>query len=155
LVTLAFAGRITAGTKSTTNPNARGDTMLKIATIIASLVVMAVNIAYAANTSCIDTAAEKKLSGAAKTSFINKCVQDGCASSAAEKKLAGAAKDSFTKKCVADGLQPYCEQQSANERLSSCVSRSWMTTLQSVVTASSSTASNQQDMSPEPFATKS
>ena len=54
-------------------------------------------------------AAEKKLAGAAKTSFVKKCNSDAanaankaCTSQAADKKLAGAAKNSFVKKCVAD-----------------------------------------------------
>jgi hypothetical protein len=52
-------------------------------------------------------AGNKKLAGAAMTSFMKKCETDAkatCAKSAAEKKLAGAAKDSFTKKCVTDAI---------------------------------------------------
>ena len=55
--------------------------------------------------SCAAMAADKKLAGAAKTSFMKKCESDAtaaCDAKAAEKKLAGAAKTSFTKKCVAD-----------------------------------------------------
>ena len=55
--------------------------------------------------SCAAMAAEKKLAGAAKNSFVKKCESDAtaaCDAKAAEKKLAGAAKTSFTKKCVAD-----------------------------------------------------
>ena len=63
-----------------------------------------------ASSACDAQAAEKKLAGAAKTSFTKKCVADAsgadaiaaCDAKAAEKKLAGAAKTSFTKKCVAD-----------------------------------------------------
>jgi len=54
---------------------------------------------------CKDQAADKKLAGAALTSFLKKCEKDAhasCDASAAEKKLAGAAKTSFTKKCVSD-----------------------------------------------------
>jgi len=60
---------------------------------------------------CDAQAADKKLAGAAKTSFLKKCNADGAAASpaaaacdkqAADKKLAGAAKNSFVKKCVAD-----------------------------------------------------
>lgn len=57
--------------------------------------------------SCQAAAAEKKLSGAAKTSFLKKCEKDAtasCNANAAEKKLAGAAKNSFTKKCVRDAV---------------------------------------------------
>jgi hypothetical protein len=61
---------------------------------------------------CEAKAADKKLAGAAKTSFLKKCEADakgdapaadsGCTAKAAEKKLAGAAKTSFMKKCEAD-----------------------------------------------------
>lgn len=64
--------------------------------------------AYAAD-DCAARAAEKKLAGAAKNSFVKKCQADAqtpeekaCAATAGEKKLAGAAKNSFMKKCVAD-----------------------------------------------------
>jgi hypothetical protein len=58
-----------------------------------------------ADSSCVAQATEKKLAGAAKTSFLKKCETDAaaaCDSQAADKKLAGAAKTSFTKKCVKD-----------------------------------------------------
>ena len=61
-------------------------------------------LAYA-NSSCAAQATEKKLAGAAKTSFLKKCETEAkaaCDTQAADKKLAGAAKASFTKKCVAD-----------------------------------------------------
>ena len=64
--------------------------------------------ACAADSACLTTAAEKKLSGAAKHSFVKKCVRDRCEAGAAEKKLAGAVKNSFTKKCLAEGLEPFC-----------------------------------------------
>ena len=54
---------------------------------------------------CAAQATDKKLAGAAKTSFMKKCSTDAgaaCDKQAADKKLAGAAKTSFTKKCVAD-----------------------------------------------------
>ena len=54
--------------------------------------------AFAQNASCAATAADKKLAGAAKTSFLKKCEQDAaatCDMQATEKKLAGAAKKSF------------------------------------------------------------
>ena len=63
--------------------------------------------ALAQGTTCKSQAAEKKLSGAALTSFTKKCEKDAeatCDLSAKEKKLAGAAKSSFTKKCVSDAL---------------------------------------------------
>jgi hypothetical protein len=64
-----------------------------------------------AKSACETQAADKKLAGAAKNSFVKKCEKDAmaanpavaaCDKTAAEKKLAGAAKTSFTKKCVAD-----------------------------------------------------
>ena len=63
--------------------------------------------AGAAEPSCTAQAADKKLAGAAKTSFMGKCERDakaGCDAAAAEKKLAGAAKTSFTNKCVKDAV---------------------------------------------------
>jgi hypothetical protein len=63
-------------------------------------------------TTCDAQAAEKKLAGAAKNSFVTKCEKDvtaaltaattTCEARATEKKLAGAAKNSFTKKCIKD-----------------------------------------------------
>ena len=58
-------------------------------------------------TTCKAQVAEKKLAGAAMTSFIKKCERDAeasCDASAKDKKLAGAAKSSFTKKCVSDAV---------------------------------------------------
>ena len=52
-------------------------------------------------------AADKKLAGAALTSFMKKCQTDAtasCNTAAADKKLVGAAKSSFTKKCVTDAV---------------------------------------------------
>ena len=54
---------------------------------------------------CAAQATDKKLGGAAKTSFLTKCSKDAqsdCDKQAADKKLAGAAKSSFSKKCVKD-----------------------------------------------------
>lgn len=75
--------------------------MKKIA--IAIVLTMAAGSAYAG--SCKATAGDKKLAGAALTSFMKKCESDAkksCDSQAAEKKLHGAAQTSFTKKCVSD-----------------------------------------------------
>jgi hypothetical protein len=70
--------------------------------------------AFAADSACETKAAEKKLAGAAKNSFVKKCEKDAkapvaaaaaspaCEKSAADKKLAGAAKKSHIKKCMAD-----------------------------------------------------
>ncbi len=73
------------------------------------LVAFAATSAFAAN-DCASVAAEKKLAGAAKNSFMKKCEREAqgapqntaCAATAKEKKLAGAAKTSFMKKCTAD-----------------------------------------------------
>jgi hypothetical protein len=75
--------------------------------IVAALVsLFAANTAFAADAACEARAAEKRLAGAAKNSFMKKCEKDtavaACAATAAEKKLAGAAKNSFLKKCQAD-----------------------------------------------------
>lgn len=66
--------------------------------------------ALAAN--CNQMADDKKLAGAARTSFVKKCEKDAaapaaaasaaCEKSAADKKLAGAARNSHVKKCMAD-----------------------------------------------------
>ena len=62
--------------------------------------------------SCDAQAADKKLAGAAKNSFVKKCEKDtkgpamaACETQAGDKKLAGAAKNSFVKKCVADAAK--------------------------------------------------
>ena len=56
---------------------------------------------------CNAVAQEKKLAGAAKTSFLKKCEKDAtekCELAATERKLAGAAKTSNVKKCVKDAV---------------------------------------------------
>lgn len=62
---------------------------------------------YAAGTTpdsaCMAAAKDKKLFGAARTSFVTKCEKDvsaKCELAAGEKKLAGAARTSNVKKCV-------------------------------------------------------
>jgi len=75
--------------------------------IAAILALFSANVALAAD-DCAAKAAEKKLAGAAKNSFMKKCERDAaaaapsCEARAAEKKLAGAAKNSFMKKCERD-----------------------------------------------------
>jgi hypothetical protein len=74
---------------------------------IASAQAPAAQAPFAPSASCKAQAAEKKLAGAANTSFMKKCqadAQKACTTSAADKKLAGAAKNSFTKKCVTDAV---------------------------------------------------
>lgn len=75
--------------------------------VIAALLGMFVaNVTFAADHGCDAKAAEKKLAGAAKTSFMKKCTKDAavaaCGTQAAEKKLAGVAKNAFMKKCEKD-----------------------------------------------------
>ncbi len=63
--------------------------------------------AMAAGASCKAQAADKKLAGAALTSFTNKCTKDAataCLAQAETKKLNGAAKTSFVRKCTADAV---------------------------------------------------
>jgi hypothetical protein len=62
---------------------------------------------FAQDATCTANAAEKKLAGAAKNSFLKKCEKDAaakCEIASKEKKLAGAAKSSFSKKCVKDAV---------------------------------------------------
>jgi hypothetical protein len=87
--------------------------VLFAAALVLSASFASVN-AYA-DAACDTKATEKKLAGAAKTSFLKKCNADAaaaapagnaaCDAKAAEKKLHGAAKNSFVKKCVADAAK--------------------------------------------------
>ena len=63
--------------------------------------------ARANDPSCKVRATERKLAGAAQTSFMKKCQTDAeaaCNTAATNRKLAGAAKTSFLKKCVSDAV---------------------------------------------------
>ena len=76
------------------------------AVLIAGVLIAGLSNAYADGT-CTANATDKKLAGAAKTSFMTKCQKDAAAScdaTAATKKLAGAAKTSFTTKCLKDAV---------------------------------------------------
>lgn len=91
---------------------------------------------------CEAQAAAKKLAGAAKTSFVGKCVKDAaaaepanakasqCEKAAADKKLAGAAKNSFIQKCVkTDGAADkaaQCEKQAADKKLAGAAKNSFV-----------------------------
>jgi len=55
-----------------------------------------------AEDACMTQSMDKKLAGAAKTSFLKKCETDTCKAQADEKKLHGAAANSFITKCVKD-----------------------------------------------------
>lgn len=76
------------------------------AILVIAMLAAGATSAYADST-CMSQAQDKKLAGAAKTSFMNKCQRDAassCDTNAATKKLSGAAKTSFTKKCVNDAV---------------------------------------------------
>jgi hypothetical protein len=49
-------------------------------------------------------ATDKKLAGAAKTSFMTKCERTSCEGQAKDKNLHGAAMTSFVKKCIKDAM---------------------------------------------------
>jgi hypothetical protein len=64
-------------------------------------------LATGAHATCKSDAADKKLAGAALTSFMKKCESDAkktCEADSKDKKLAGAAKTSHMKKCVGDAV---------------------------------------------------
>jgi hypothetical protein len=70
---------------------------------IAALIAFACSASYAADSACMTAAKDKKLNGAARTSFVKKCENDAkakCEIDSREKKLAGAAKTSHMKKCT-------------------------------------------------------
>jgi hypothetical protein len=73
--------------------------------LAAIVATFAAGSAFAQDASCDSKAVGKDgkpLAGAAKTSFMKKCMADGCATKAVGsdgKPLAGAAKTSFMKKC--------------------------------------------------------
>jgi len=74
--------------------------------IVATLAWFSASAALA-SPACESAADQKKLAGAARTSFLGKCEREAkvvqtCDAQATEKKLAGAARTSFTKKCVTD-----------------------------------------------------
>jgi hypothetical protein len=75
-------------------------------TFFALIIASFATSAFAADT-CKSQAADKKLAGAAMTSFMKKCQSDAaktCDASAKDQKLNGAAKTSYTKKCVTDAV---------------------------------------------------
>ena len=72
---------------------------------LALMVSVVATSAYAA--SCKTQAADKKLAGAALTSFMKKCEADAtksCEADSVAKKHPGAAKPSHMKKCVSDSV---------------------------------------------------
>jgi len=83
---------------------------MKMLLLSAALVLMGAAmapLAHAEGVTCKANAGDKKLAGAALTSFMKKCETDAkarCEVASSDKKLAGAAKTSFTKKCVSDAV---------------------------------------------------
>lgn len=101
--------------------------------LLVALAVFAMNPSYGAS-SCEAQATDKKLSGAARTSFLSKCRTDAaaaivktCDAQAAEKKLAGAAQTSFTTKCVTDAATESCEAEANARKLSGAAKSSFTT----------------------------
>ncbi|MBS0222479.1 MAG: hypothetical protein JSR91_17255 [Proteobacteria bacterium] len=85
--------------------------MLAVASIFTCIFATATYAQSASTTApsatCKAQATDKKLAGAALTSFMKKCEGDAakaCDTAAADKKLGGAAKASFTKKCLSDSI---------------------------------------------------
>ncbi|MCX7204322.1 MAG: hypothetical protein NTV17_19230 [Burkholderiales bacterium] len=79
---------------------------MKNVLIAAALALFAAS-AHADHGSCAEHAKDKKLSGAAKNSFMKKCERDAssaCKLSADEKKLNGAARNSHVKKCTREAV---------------------------------------------------
>ena len=120
-------------------------------TLMSALLLVLGSLSFAAHAadaaSCDAQATEKKLAGAAKTSFLKKCTADAggemamsaCETQAGEKKLAGAAKTSFLKKCEADGKagaraeaasepagKTACDAQAADKKLSGAARTSFL-----------------------------
>jgi hypothetical protein len=74
-----------------------------VALALALCLSAAPTLAFAAD-ACMTQSMDKKLAGAAKTSFMTKCEKDACAAQAKDKNLHGAAEMSFVKKCVKDSM---------------------------------------------------
>lgn len=80
---------------------------IAVALLSSCLVLAATAWAQTSAQTCNAAAQEKKLAGAAKTSFLKKCEKDAterCEAVATERKLAGAAKNSNVKKCVKNAV---------------------------------------------------
>lgn len=108
-------------------------TMFKPLTLVL-VSLFSINLVFAAT--CDEQALEKKLAGAAKSSFLKKCTADNpaaatpCETQAAEKKLAGAAKSSFLKKCMGDekpaSAMSNCESKAAEKKLAGAAKNSFL-----------------------------
>lgn len=80
-------------------------TIATLFVLLTSVGLGTTSFAQAPAPTCNAAAQEKKLAGAAKTSFLKKCEREAtekCEAAAAERKLAGAAKNSNIKKCLKD-----------------------------------------------------
>ncbi len=78
-----------------------------ICVALTSLVLATSAIAQGAAPSCNAVAQERKIFGAAKTSFLKKCEREAtekCEFAATERKLVGAAKNNNVKKCVREAV---------------------------------------------------
>ena len=113
-------------------PNFRRIAMSRLIRVGSLVLGLLAASAHAADATCDAQATDKKLAGAAKTSFMKKCATDTCDAQAAEKKLAGAAKTSFVKKCVADAqpagksAKDTCEGQAAEKKLAGAAKASFV-----------------------------
>lgn len=74
-----------------------------LALALALCVSAAPTLAFA-DDACMTQSMDKKLAGAAKTSFMMKCEKDACMAKSKDKNLHGAAEASFVKKCVKDSM---------------------------------------------------
>lgn len=75
--------------------------------LLAAALALGSGSAFAQGPTCKTQASDKKLAGAALTSFMKKCESDAqkaCEADSKDKKLAGAAKNSHMKKCVSDAV---------------------------------------------------
>lgn len=84
-----------------------GHKAISLALLASNLVLASTSWAQPSAPTCNAAAQEKKLAGAAKTSFVTKCQREAterCEAVATERKLVGAAKTSNVKKCVKDAV---------------------------------------------------
>jgi hypothetical protein len=85
-------------------PDSGDMSMTKTIALVALALGLAGAPALAYADDCTTQAMDKKLAGAAKTSFLMKCERTSCESQAKDKNLHGAAATSFVKKCTKDAM---------------------------------------------------
>ena len=78
--------------------------MIKTLALALALGVAGAPVLAYADDACMTEAMDKKLAGAAKTSFMTKCERTSCEGQAKDKNLHGAAMTSFVKKCTKDAM---------------------------------------------------